>query len=159
VTLGSVPIGHVKFSLGVERAARAAAEPRPTGDEACRYRRAFISYASADRPKVLPRVQMLRVQGIDFFQDLLTLEPGDQWEREIYKHIDACDVFLLFWSSNAKASEWVLREVRYALERRQRDEQARPEIYPVIIEGPPAALPPAELADLHFDDRLLYFIQ
>jgi hypothetical protein len=160
VSLDSVPIGHVKFTLAIEGHATAApARPlEPAGDEARRYRRAFISYASPDRAKVLPRIQMLRVQGIEFFQDLLNLDPGQRWEREIYRHIDACDVFLLFWSSSARASEWVLREVRYALARKGGDALRPPEILPIPIEGPPIAPPPAELAELHFNDRILYFI-
>jgi hypothetical protein len=123
------------------------------GDSADRYTQAFVSYASQDRPKVLPRVQMLGTVGIHFFQDVLDLDPGDRWEQKLYTHIDRCDLFLLFWSRAASQSEWVLREVRYALSRR-----SPPEIRPVIIEGPPIVPPPPELAHLHFNDRLIYFM-
>jgi hypothetical protein len=66
---------------------------------------------------------------------------------------------LLFWSTAAKESPWVLREVRYALERKGGNEAAPPEIRPVPIEGPPPVLPPEELKHLHFNDRLLYFMR
>jgi hypothetical protein len=52
----------------------------------------------------------------------------------------------------------VRQEVRYALHRHGGDELAPPEIKPVIIEGPPVAEPWEELAHLHFNDRILYFM-
>jgi len=52
----------------------------------------------------------------------------------------------------------VMEEVKYALGRKRDDEFAPPEIHPVIIEGPPVPQPPAELAHLHFNDRVIYFM-
>jgi hypothetical protein len=66
-----------------------------------RYTQAFVSYASSDRTKVLERVEMLHAQGIKYFQDVLGLEPGARWAQELYRHIDECDLFLLFWSTAA----------------------------------------------------------
>ena len=108
--------------------------------------------------EVLKRVQMLERVKIDFFQDVLSLEPGERWAKALYKNIDRSDVFLLFWSSNAKKSKWVLREVRYAMNLHGGDDLAPPEIVPVLIEGPPPVAPPPELKDLHFNDKFLYFI-
>lgn len=124
-----------------------------------RYKRAFISYASEDRAEVLKRVQMLKTLNVEFFQDLLTLEPGDRWERMLYKYIDESEVIYLFWSNAAKRSEWVEREVQYALKRRSAGGGALPAIVPIIIEGPPIVAPPKHLADLHFNDKILYFIE
>ena len=157
VSLDSVPIGHVKFKLAVGRSYE---EPvrgsQPVGDDAKRYKTAFISYSSNDRKAVLERVQMLKPLGIDFFQDLLDLDPGDRWERRLYQNIGTCDLFLLFWSSGAKASRWVRNEVQYALEQKKGDDFAPPEIRPVIIEGPPIPAPWPELEHLHFGDSLVY---
>jgi len=89
---------------------------------------------------------------------VLNLEPGDRWEQELYRNIDECDLFLLFWSTAAKESKWVLQEVLYALERQGKDGLNPPEIIPVIIEGPPLVSPPDELQHLHFNDKLLYLI-
>ena len=123
-----------------------------------RYKWAFISYASADRNEVLKRTQMLAVNGIEFFQDILRLDPGERWERRLYREIDRSDVFYLFWSSAAKTSTWVIKEVEYAM-MCNGGELAPPEIVPVIIEGPPPVEAPPELAHLHFDDRMSYFMQ
>jgi hypothetical protein len=157
VSLDGAPVGHVKFKLSVEADARSAPS-EPQGEQARRYTAAFISYASEDRDKVLARVQMLSLQGIRYFQDVLSLEPGDRWMKKIELGIDECDVFLLFWSTEAKRSKWVREEVRYALARKSDDELSPPEIRPVIVEGPPIVEPWEELAHLHFNDRLLYFM-
>jgi hypothetical protein len=122
-----------------------------------RYENAFISYASKDRSEVLRRVQMLSVTRIKYFQDILNLEPGDRWERELYKKIDDADVFFLFWSKAASESEWVLKEIQYALNRKSGNEDFPPEIIPVIIEKSPPN-PPVELKDIHFNDKIIYFI-
>ncbi|HEV7858723.1 MAG TPA: TIR domain-containing protein [Pyrinomonadaceae bacterium] len=164
----SVPIGHIKFKFKIAP----GTQPQPqqvlpvTCAEAAslpqqnfvRYKQAFISYASQDRPEVLKRVQMLKMADIKFFQDLLTLEPGDNWEKTIYKYIDESDVMFLFWSSAAKQSAWVEKEVRYALNRKGGHDEAAPEILPVIIEGPPVVTPPDDLKMLHFNDTFMYFI-
>ena len=124
-----------------------------------RYREAFISYSSKDRDEVLKRVQMLARFQINYFQDVLSLAPGARWEKELYRHIDSCDLFLLFWSSASKASPWVIKEVQYALDRWEQSGTEIPEIVPVLIEGPPVPLPPEHLSHLHFNDQLLYFIE
>jgi hypothetical protein len=159
VTHDSVPLGRITFKIVVEplSAEKKATIAQPVGDEVKRYTMAFVSYASDDRAKVLARIQMLRLFGIKYFQDVLHLEPGDRWERELYRHIDNCDLFLLFWSSAARDSEWVLKEVRYALARKGGDDFAPPEIFPIIIEGPPIVPPPPDLKHLHFNDPLIYF--
>jgi len=79
--------------------------------------------------------------------------------RRAYRHIDESDLFLLFWSTAAKQSQWVLKEEQYAIARKGGNDEALPEIRPVPIEGPPLVPPPDELAHLHFNDRLLYFMR
>lgn len=161
VSQNSIPLGHISFMLKVTASAEAADAPPqavPAGADAKRYSYAFVSYASPDRSEVLERVQMLETMGIRYFQDVLSLDPGDRWERKLYENIDRCDLFLLFWSKAAKESPWVMKEVEYALGRKKGDFDASPEIKPVIIEGPPLVSPPESLKALHFNDRLLYFI-
>lgn len=159
VSQNNIPVGHLKFKLSITpSAASISKEPQPVGDAARVYKKAFVSYSSKDRQEVLKRVQGLAVTGIEVFQDVLDLEPGDRWERELYRNIDECDLFLLFWSTAAKESKWVLKEALYALERQGKDGLNPPEIIPVIIEGPPPISPPDELQHLHFNDKLLYLI-
>lgn len=156
VSQGGVPFGHVKFQLTVAApgAAAPAPQPQPTRDWV-RYKKAFVSYASKDRDEVLKRAQVLARLTGEVFVDFITLEPGERWERGLYKHIDESDVFFLFWSTNAKRSRWVMKEVDYALARKGADEAAPPEIIPMVIEGPPPVEPPRRLSHLHFDDMFL----
>ncbi|MBD2562307.1 MULTISPECIES: toll/interleukin-1 receptor domain-containing protein [Nostoc] len=159
VSQNTIPLGHLKFKLSIIPSASSTSKhPQLVGEVARYYRKAFVSYSSKDRIEVLKRVQGLAVSGITVFQDILNLEPGDRWEQELYRNIDECDLFLLFWSTAAKESPWVLKEVLYALERQGSDGLRSPEIIPVIIEGPPLVPPPPELQDLHFNDKLLYLM-
>ena len=151
-----VPAGLIRFVIEVKATARGEAEP--VGDYARRYAKAYVCYATPDRAEVLKRVQMLQRVGIQCFQDVLDLAPGQRWEAALYRHIDASDLFLLFWSTNARDSEWVRREVIYALERQAADPRREPEIVSVLLEGPPPVAPPPELAHLHFNDPILYFM-
>lgn len=159
VSQNTIPLGHLKFKLSIiPSGSSTSKDPQLVGEVARYYRKAFVSYSSKDRIEVLKRVQGLAVSGITVFQDVLNLEPGDRWEKELYRNIDECDLFLLFWSTAAKESPWVLKEVLYALERQGSDGLRSPEIIPVIIEGPPLVPPPSELQNLHFNDKLLYLM-
>jgi hypothetical protein len=161
VSENSIPIGHLKFIFKIVAPdAAPASESRPVPAAGLiRYRQAFISYASADRAEVLKRVQMLNASKVSFFQDLLTLEPGDHWGKLLYEYIDKSDVFFLFWSQAASESQWVGKEIAFARERQAGSAEAMPEIIPILIEGPPPAKPPEELSFLHFNDKFLYFIK
>lgn len=148
-------VGRIAFAI---RSDAQATMPRSVaaGEEARRYNHAFLSYASADRKEVLKRAQVLKAAGVSFFQDILSLDPGARWEKEIYKHIDRADLFLLFWSKSARDSEWVIREAEYALQRQGSGDV--PDIVPVILEGPPVVRPPDSLAAIHFNDQINYLI-
>jgi hypothetical protein len=144
-----IAIGTLMFTVQIEPGA-AGTLYKILGDGAKRYSRAFISYASEDRAHVLARVQMLRIANIDYFQDI-EMAPGERWEKELYRQIDRCDLFLLFWSQAAKQSKWVRRETQYALELGTK----APDVKPVPIEGPPVVSPWKELKAIHVNDALL----
>lgn len=156
VDLDTVPIGLIKFKLDILAIGLSPPPSEPRGDVAYPFRKAFISYATSDRADVLKRVPMLTQLQIDFFREVLNAEPRERWEKQLYHYIDECDLFLLFWSPAASRSDWVLKEVRYALDRAEKDAFGRPEIRPVIMPGPPVD-PPSDLKGLHFDDGLRYF--
>ena len=121
LSIAGVPAGTLRFQVTV--AAAATCEAARAAEVAVRrYHRAFVSYSSQDRAEVLRRVQAFRIAGLSVFQDVLDLEPGDRWERELYREIDNCDVVLLFWSRAAAASPWVAKEIDYALARKQGQE-------------------------------------
>jgi hypothetical protein len=155
VLIRSAPVCVLKFTL---RAAAENAKHPISRVRAHRYDHAFLSYAALDREQVVASAQILKAVRINFFHDLLSLEPGESWERRLYEEIDRCDLFLLFWSSHARASEWVLKEIQYALARRKSSDDERPDIVPVILEGPPPPSPPEFMKDIHFNDSLVYVL-
>lgn len=160
VSENNVPVGRLTFKINiVGNIQTLKAEEKSLSQEGFkRYQQAFISYASENRPDVLERVQMLEAARIEYFQDVLSLDPGERWEKSLYKYIDRSDVVFLFWSKAASESQWVEKEVLYALERQQGQDNAPPDIIPIIIEGPPPVKPPASLSFLHFNDKFIYFI-
>jgi hypothetical protein len=157
--VAGVPAGTLRFKVALAARGFAVEHGALREAEAVRYRRAFVSYSAQDRAEVLRRVQAFRIAGLSIFQDALDLDPGERWERALYREIDQCDVFLLFWSRAAAASEWVAKEIAYALARKAGNEDQPPAIQPVPIEGPPPPPPPEALRQLHFNDALLAQIQ
>ena len=127
------------------------------GDEARRYKHTFFSYASQDRPVVVRYTHAWALLRMRFFQDFLSLDPGERWERRLYEQIDRSDLFLLFWSTSASRSEHVRKEAGYALARRTGGQEL--DILPVVIEGPPCPAPPDSLAEIHFNDRHSYVVK
>jgi len=97
---------------------------------------------------------MEKVALLDVFVDVDALRSGRHWQDQIRREIESRDVFFLFWSRAARASEWVEWEWRCALERRGLDF-----IDPVPLEPPDLAPPPPELSELHFNDKWLAFMR
>jgi spore maturation protein CgeB len=77
VSIDGKLIGRIVFRLSSDNAASQPTS-KPLGDHAKRYEYAFISYASKDREEVLKRVQILEALKTEFFQDILSLDPGDR---------------------------------------------------------------------------------
>lgn len=158
VSVNSVPIGQLKFKISIVNPTETNLGSELSENIMRRFEQAFISYASADREEVLKRVQVLELMRLQYFQDLLTLRPGDVWDEKIYEYLDRSDVVFLFWSKAASESEWVIKEILYAVKIKNDNNEALPEIIPVIIEGPPPAKAPEALSFLHFNDKMIYFI-
>jgi hypothetical protein len=151
---GLVPFATIWFDLEVGSATASTPAPSaPLNARVQRIARAFASYASQDRSEVLRRVQGIQAAGTEVFLDIVSLRSGEDWERVLYREINTCDGFFLFWSRNARESEWVEREWRYALEQR-----GLTFINPLALEDPRLAAPPTELGSKHFNDMLLAFI-
>lgn len=93
----------------------------------------FISYAHENRPEVEPSAELLRAGGVQVFIDVAGIAYGDRWQDTLQQALDQCERVLVFWSLAAKASEWVDREWRYALQLGKR-------IVPTLLDDTP--LPP-----------------
>src|SRR5262249_32536276 len=100
----------LEIAPGTDAQTRSVSKTEPS-------RTAFASYASQDRDRVLDRVAAIRIcAGVDVFLDCLSLTPGEEWKSKIRQEILNRDVFLLFWSSHAKRSQWVTWEWQTAIQ-------------------------------------------
>ena len=147
-------VSRIAFQL---RIVETAGPRSPSGTKmSLSHERAFASYASEDRDRVLARVQgMEAVLPMQVFVDVDALRSsGGNWEDQLRGHIDEASVMYLFWSKAAEASRWVDWEWRYAL-----GKHGLGFIDPVPLEPPRVVAPPPELQALHFDSKWLAYMR
>ena len=158
ISQNRVPIGAIHFRIKIQKSPDGMSmvkRPQPLGDAAV-YRYAFISYAAEDKEEVSRRVQRLSSMGIGYFQEILYRESGDKTEEKVVRQINKADVFFLFWSEAARQSEWVKKDISYALQRQPGNEEDPPDIIPVMIGEPPFPEPPPALTHIPFDHNIVY---
>lgn len=132
-----------------------AVQPQTVACEKVCLRSAFISYASADRAKVVARIQGIQLArpDMELFFDVESLRRGENWEPRLYREISGRDLFYLFWSKNAADSQWVQKELEYAVTQKTVDY-----IEPIPLEGPEVCPPPQSLMCKHFNDWTLRYL-
>jgi formylglycine-generating enzyme required for sulfatase activity len=101
----------------------------------------FISYASADRPRIMPLVEALRKKGWSVWWDR-TIPPGKTWDQVIEAALDAARCMIVVWSKESVKAHWVLTE---AEEGRRREILIPARIDDVVI---PLAFRRLQVADL-----------
>lgn len=148
---GGLQIARIPLQVFV---AANAALSAPTAQPLHHIRRAFASYASPDRDEVIGRIQGMQkiAPDLDVFLDVVKLRSGERWEHKLWQVIPENDVFYLFWSAAAKASPWVEKEWRCALNSRGEEF-----IDPVPLVSPDDVPPPDELSKKHFNDWILAY--
>ena len=102
-------------------------------------RTVFVSYSRKDSDRIQQAVALLEAGGAQVFRDIDDIKFGDDWEEVITRTLQECERVMIFWSANAKASEWVGREYTIALTQQKR-------MVPVLLDSTP--LPP-ELSRYH----------
>ncbi|MET0396104.1 MAG: TIR domain-containing protein [Longimicrobiaceae bacterium] len=123
-----VQVDSVRITIGIVEDApvqvrKTVGHPAPT--------RVFASYAIEDRRQVSSRLAVLHGLPIQVFEWRLEAVPGT-WIRDTLEvAIRTSDVFCLFWSRHAKASDWVRWELSVALDGESR---GRPHIIPQLLE-------------------------
>jgi len=76
----------------------------------------FLSYASADRPRIQPLLNLLAQQNWKVWWDR-TIPPGQTWDRIIEQALDNAKCVIVLWSQNSICSDWVLNEAHHAKDR------------------------------------------
>lgn len=71
----------------------------------------FVSYSTHDLEHVDLLKQQLANTPVSIFIAEHSVKPGNELTSVISKAIQECDLFVLLWSSNAKASDWVSQEI------------------------------------------------
>lgn len=81
------------------------------GEEGKAPLRVFISYARADKEtarklrRLISQYPRVRVVTAD------ELSTGEDWDSQLQRELDACDVFIVLLTLSAVESAWVLREL------------------------------------------------
>lgn len=86
----------------------------------------FVSYSTQDLRNVTELQQSLVGTGIEVFVAEHTVLPSEHLSTKISSAITDCDLFVLLWSDNAKASEWVSQEIGKA-------HSLRKQILPLVL--------------------------
>jgi hypothetical protein len=145
---GAILLAEIPVSFAVDRpgAVERPADSLPSERETARaYRSIFPSYSHRDTGLVEQFVEYGRSLGDTYLQDVLTLRSGEVWNDRLKELIEQADVFQLFWSTNAMASQVVEQEWQHAL-KLQRPHFVRPTYW----ERPLPEVSSPELRRLHF---------
>jgi len=110
------------------------------------YKQIFTSYSHDDKAVVLACRNVYRAAGLNTLIDIDTLRAGQHWNATLMRMIEACDVFQLFWSPRAAASQYVRQEWQYAVQHYKGEGFIRP-----VYWEQPLVPPPQELSMLHFE--------
>lgn len=101
----------------------------------------FVSYSTRDLHVVTALRQHLEAVGTTVYVAEYSTAPGQALSAEIPRAIQACDLFLLVWSTNAQSSEWVPQEIGVA-------KGLKKPMMPVVLH--PGLKLPAFLGDLKY---------
>lgn len=96
---------------------------------------AFISHNITDKDTARLLAMALVEQGINVWFDEWDIRPGESITGGIEKGLSEADIFVLVWSANAKASNWVGTEIGAYVTRRVENQTLR--IVPVMIDSTP----------------------
>jgi hypothetical protein len=164
VHVNGIPVGRIDFKVDIEpdvpisdrlfgrMTASLSPAEHHAETHAASYKTAFVSYSRVDFERVSWFAQGLEQNKIELLMDVTTLEPGQEWEKELPAQIARADVFYLMWSDNAAKSKWVDKEVRQAVQLYDGSNPHRPSIEPMVSHRP-IPKPPDYLEKFHFNSN------
>jgi hypothetical protein len=102
--------------------------------------RVFLCHSSNDKPAVRELCQRLKAEGwIDPWLDEEKLYPGQDWDLEIEKAVEAADAVIVFLSNNSVSKEgYIQRELRFVLHIADFKPEGTVFVIPVRLEVCPA---------------------
>jgi len=87
----------------------------------------FVSYSTNDFPIVDHVQSLLASPEVDVFVADYSVSPSEPLGETILQALRSCDLFILLWSRNSKASEWVSQEIGVAIDQNKT-------ILPIVLE-------------------------
>lgn len=93
-------------------------------------RRVFLSYGAGDRPAARELAEGLRDKSFDVWTDDL-IAPGQNWAAEVARALDRSDAMVVLLTPSSVKSEWVKREVEFALATKRYESR----LIPVVLGG------------------------
>jgi hypothetical protein len=91
----------------------------------------FLSHSSKDRKFVLRLARTLKRHGIPYWYSATHIAIARQWHDEIGKALRRCDWFLVVLTPDAVKSDWVKRELLFALN----DNRYNQRIIPLLLKN------------------------
>jgi TolB-like protein/tetratricopeptide (TPR) repeat protein len=111
-------------------------------DETVPKRTLFLSYARADRARVVPLADALIAAGFDLWWDAL-IEGGTAFAAMIEAKLDSADAVIVAWSATSVLSDWVRDEAGHGRDQKK--------LVPVLLDRiePPLGFRQYHAIDLH----------
>ena len=75
----------------------------------------FISYSKKDKQLAGELKKAFEAFGVEAFVAHDDIESGSQWEEEILKNLEVCDLFMPLETENLRGSHWCQQEIGIAL--------------------------------------------
>src|SRR5512132_2458318 len=89
----------------------------------------FLSHAHQARTFADALAQVIRSHGVPVWYSQTNILGAQQWHDEIGAALQRCDWFALVLSPHAVESQWVKRELLYALDHKRYDKKIIPVMY------------------------------
>ncbi len=79
-------------------------------------KKVFVSYSRKDEALIIPLVELMRASYAFVFRDSDSIPKGKKWRPELEKALLSSSRVIVFWSGNARESDWVRYECELACE-------------------------------------------
>ena len=79
----------------------------------------FLSHSSEDRPFATKVGDLLEAHGIPYWYSKRDIVGAQQWHDEIGRALNRCDWFAVLLTPSAVRSDWVKRELLFALQKKR----------------------------------------
>jgi len=89
----------------------------------------FVSYERTDRKTAQQLAEALRAESLDVWIDVESIAAGENWQRQAADALDRSEAMVVLLTARSVESEWVRREVEYALSSKRFERR----LVPVVI--------------------------